>query len=360
MKICFVAPANNYHTQKFCNWFYNRGHEIHVISFIEGNIGNATVHYINAGVSPTEGDRKKLKYLLCANKIKQTIKSIKPDIVNVHYASSYGLAVALSGFHPYILSVWGSDVYDFPERSCLHKIAIQYSLKQADYLFSTSNAMADHCKKYTNKNFVITPFGVDLNTFTPQNRTKKNNYFTVGTVKRLEKKYGIDMIIKALSIIKEKRPEILIKARIAGKGSEETSLKELAKSLMVNDSVDWLGFISQQEAAKEWANMDIGIITSESESESFGVSAIEAEASGIPIIVSDIPGLKESTLPGESSIVVPKGDFRAVAESIMLLYSNKEMRERLGTNGREYVSKNFEINNCFQLIERFFIKKQIN
>ena len=107
MKICFIAPANNYHTQKFCKWFYNRGHEIHVISFIEGSIDNTTIHYINAGVSPTENDPKKIKYLLYANKIKQIIKYIKPNVVNVHYASSYGLAVALSGFHPYILSVWG-------------------------------------------------------------------------------------------------------------------------------------------------------------------------------------------------------------------------------------------------------------
>ena len=90
--------------------------------------------------------------------------------------------------------------------------------------------MAEHCKKYTNKKFIITPFGVDLNGFTPKNRTNRNTYFTVGTVKRLEKKYGIDMIIKALSLIKERNPEIYIKARIAGKGSEETRLKELAKS----------------------------------------------------------------------------------------------------------------------------------
>ena len=77
----------------------------------------------------------------------------------------------------------------------------------------------------------------------------------------------------------------------------------------IDSIVKWLGFISQEDAAKEWANMDIGIIPSVSDSESFGVSAVECQACGVPVIISDIPGLEESTCPGKSSLVVPRGDY---------------------------------------------------
>ena len=54
MKICFIAPANNYHTIKWCNWFSERGHIIHVVSFVPGEIENANVHYIDPGVGTQE------------------------------------------------------------------------------------------------------------------------------------------------------------------------------------------------------------------------------------------------------------------------------------------------------------------
>ena len=58
MKICFIAPANNYHTQKWCHWFRNRGHQIDVISFTEGEIEGCTVHYTTVVQEYAEVTRK--------------------------------------------------------------------------------------------------------------------------------------------------------------------------------------------------------------------------------------------------------------------------------------------------------------
>ena len=98
-------------------------------------------------------------------------------------------------------------------------------------------------------------------------------------------------MIKAVAIIKKTRPEIPIKLRIAGKGEKEEEYKQLAVKLGIADVTTWLGFISQEEAAREWANMDVAVIASTLESESFGGSAVEAEACGTAVIISDIPGL---------------------------------------------------------------------
>lgn len=361
MKICFIAPANNYHTKKWSQWFASRGHEIHIISFIDAKSDDvATVHYIDTGASVQQSDIKKIRYLLYAKRLKQTVDKIEPDVVNVHYATSYGTVAALSGVKNYALSVWGTDIYGFPNKSFLHKVMLQFSLYKAKYLFSTSKAMAEEGGKYTNKRFEITPFGVDMELFSPEQRTRKiandmkgEEEFIVGTVKSLVPVYGIDYLLKAVAIVKKEKPEIPIKLRVAGKGPMEATYKRLAEELGIADITTWLGFIPQNKVAEEWANMDLAVVYSNAES--FGVSAVEAQACETPLIISDIPGLKEATSPGESSYVISAGKEKELARAIVYLYEYADERERLGKNGREFVAKNYEINDTFKHIEEIFM-----
>ncbi len=347
MKICFIAPANNYHTKKWTNWFVSRGHEVHIVSFIKDTIPNAKVHFIDTGANADGSDASKVKYLFKARKIKKIVDSIKPDIVNVHYATSYGTAAALSGIKNYVLSVWGSDIYDFPKKSILHKLMLEFSLKRAKWLFSTSKAMAVEGNKYTRKKFIITPFGVDMELFNPNKRTRSasDNKLVIGTIKGLTDKYGISYILKAAAIVR-KKTDIQIELRIAGKGPQEQEYKKLAKELN----------ISQEEAAKEWANMDIALVPSTLESESFGVSAVEAQACGTPVIISDIPGLMEATLPNETSIVVKRKNERQLADAIIALYNNREKQKALSERGREFVCSTYELGMCFEKIEKYYYK----
>lgn len=354
MKICFIAPANSIHTQKWCKWFSQRGHEVYVISLTKEDDIDANVYFLDSGAKPTDSDIKKLGYLKTIFRLKKIIQEIQPDIVNVHYATSYGIIAALAGVEKFILSVWGSDVYTFPRRSVFHKSMLKFVLNRAGCLFSTSKAMADECRRYTGKSFEITPFGVDAELFSPKHRSRQDKDFVVGTVKTLSPKYGIDNILRAVSIIKDKHPEIPIKLRIAGKGSHADEYHQLAVGLGISDITTWLGFISQEQAANEWANFDCAIIPSESESESFGVSAVEAEASGCPVIITDIPGLKEATKPGVTSVVVPRSSPEKIAAELVRLYNDDSVRIKMGRAGRKFVEENYELNKCFLHVEEYF------
>lgn len=357
MKICFVGPANSSHIVKWCNWFSSRGHEIHVISFTPGEITSATVHLIDLGVDTNGSDVGKLKYLTTGGKIKRLVEDIHPDIVNVHYATSYGIAVALSGVKNYVLSVWGSDIYDFPKKSPLHRALLKYSLWKAPYLFSTSRAMAKEGSKYTKKEFEITPFGVDMKLFNPNKRTRPQNEppFTIGTVKTLADLYGIEYILKAAAIIKDEHKDLDIGVRISGDGPDAEKYKELANELGISNITSFQGRISQEQAASEWANMDVAVIPSVLY-ESFGVAAVEAQASEIPVVISDVEGLKETTIPGISSIVVDKKNEREIADAIIKLYREPELRQKMGNAGRAYVNENFELQSMFENIEELLMK----
>lgn len=359
MKICFVADAGSSHTKKWCKWFKDRGHKISVISFTHGYIEGVDIKIINTGANVVGGELGKLKYFSAIHKIKQYLYDLKPDIVNVHYATSYGTVVALSGYKNYVLSVWGSDIYEFPQKGAIHKAMLKFSLSKAKYIFSTSKAMAEETHKYTKKKIEITPFGVNMELFNPNKRTrphyvKEDNHFIVGTVKSLSPIYGIEYLLKAVAILKTEHPEIPIQLRIAGEGPGENYYKKLAKKLNIDDITIWLGFISQEDAAKEWANMDIAVIPSLQES--FGVSAVEAQACGTPVIISDVVGLREVTDPMITSFVVKKCDETALVKAMLHLYNHENDRKNMGKSGRRYVENKYELDECFRKVERLFFE----
>lgn len=321
-----------------------------VISLVlpDGNI-DANVYCLSSRISPDAREWEKIGYLTNVRKIRSLVAALQPDIISVHYASSYGTMAVFAGLKKFILSVWGSDVYSFPRRGALHCQLLKLVLRRAGRIFSTSYAMAKETGKYTNKKITVIPFGVDMELFNPRLHERNDNNFIIGTVKGLSPEYGIDTLLKAIAFVRQVRPDISLQCRIAGSGNGEYMLKELANALGINDRVSWLGKKSQDEAAYEWANFDCGIIPSQLES--FGVAALEAQACGCPLIVSDAEGLLESTLPQITSMVIPRGDVQALAKAIIELYENPAKRETMGKAGIEFVGKHYDIKYCFHLME---------
>lgn len=307
------------------------------------------LHWLRSKSKPRGSELQKIGYLKVIGQARRIIESIDPDVLHAHYASSYGLIMSLATRRPYYLSVWGSDVYEFPRKSPLHRAMIRRCLSAPAWLMSTSRAMADECCRYTDRHFEITPFGVDMELFTPRKRVSHGG-FVIGTVKTLERKYGIDTLLRGCALLHDRRPDLDVRVRVAGKGSMEGELRELASTLGMDGYLTWLGFISQQEAAKEWASFDVACIESESESESFGVSAVEAQASGTPLVISDIPGLMEACDGGRTAVVTPRRSPEAVASAIEALADDPARRARMGAEGRAYVEREYEIGACFERI----------
>jgi len=154
---------------------------------------------------------------------------------------------------------------------------------------------------------------------------KEKQDFVVGTIKGLYDEYGIRYILEATAAIKEEG-HIPIKLHIAGNGPQEKEYREFAEYIGISDITTWLGFLSQERAAEEWANMDIAIIPSTLESESFGVASVEVQACVTPVIISDIPGLMESTEPGKPCIVVKRCESEEIKDAIVELYEIKLQR----------------------------------
>lgn len=354
MKICYLADINSAHTHKWLNYFKNKGYDIHVISLGNGEYEGVTVHCLDVtdNVMKKASDRNKLQYIKKIKRVKELVNEIKPDILHAHYATSYGLLGALANYHPYIISAWGSDVYDFPIKSPVHKMMLKYNLKKADYIFSTSNVMKEETQKYTNKNIEVTPFGVDINRFAPR-RTEKDEV-VIGTIKTLEEKYGIQYLVKAFAQLKDRNPDMNLKLRIGGKGSQEDYLKGLCRDLKIYNDVTFLGFVNPDDVVKEFQNFDIAVFPSTLDSESFGVAAVEAESCGTPIVVSEVGGLMESTKPGITSLVAKKASVEDLRDKIDMLVKDKELRLKMGAAARKFVEDNYNLEDNFAYVDKLY------
>lgn len=356
MKLCYLADANSIHTKKICDFFVKEGYEVSCISLNKGEIPGVKVYSMDEDPNSITNSLKKVTYLNKINKIKKIVEHIKPDIVHAHYASSYGLIAALLNYKPLVLSVWGSDVYDFPKKSILHKSILRFNLKKADYILSTSNVMKVETEKYTKKDIIVTPFGVDINKFKPSEYKKNDNNIIIGTIKSLEEKYGIEYLIRAFKIVVDSNPTIDFKLIIGGKGSQLEYLTNLSKELEIENLVDFIGFIDQVKVVDTLQKFDIAAFPSTLDSESFGVAAVEAQACGIPVVVTDVDGLLESTVPGKTSLVAKRKSVDDLAEKLNILVRDSKLRDDMGKNGRDNVIKNYNVIDNFNIIKDLYEK----
>jgi len=297
-----------------------------------------------------EGAIAKILFLKTVPHIKKLISKYRPDILHAHFATSYGIMGALTGFHPFIISVWGNDVFNFPQISFIHKKILQYNLNRADSILSTSHVMAKETSKYTSKPIIVTPFGVDLNIFQKRKTAKKNKHIVVGILKSLEDKYGIKYLLEAFKLLVNKNNNL--KLLIVGGGTKETELRELTKKLGIEKQTKFQGKVEYDEVPKYHNQMDIEVYPSIVDSESFGVSVVEACACENPVVVTDVGGLPEVVEDGKTGFVVPVKNSSLLADAISKLISDKELRIRVGKAGRDRVNKLYDWNdNLDQMVK---------
>lgn len=362
MKVLLVSDAGSIHTKRWASSLKDAGVDIVLFSITPADEGFYSQKDIRLYVfdlfsyknRKDRGGKKKVIPLFAplaahadaVRLLKKVLQEEKPDILHAHYATSYGLVAALSGYHPFVLSVWGSDVYEFPEQSFVNRTAVKYMLGKADRVLSTSRAMAVRTSLYYKGDIGITPFGVDIARFRKElPAVADNRRIVFGTVKTLSQKYGIDLLIRAFArmrlIMSEKygseAPETVLE--IAGKGPDRRTLGQLASDLGVAANVDFLGEVGHDSVPDLYSGMDVAVFLSRSES--FGVSAVEAMSCSVPVIASDAAGFME-VLEDGAGVIVPCGDVESAAEAMARLATDAGERMSLAVKGRRRVEERYD------------------
>lgn len=348
MHVALLSAANSVHTQKIANALCERGYRVTLFSLPNhADQDNAYDKSIQIKYLHTPGIKG---YIFNAGELRRLLLQDDIDILNAHYASGYGTLAGGIGFRPYVLSVWGSDVYDFPYEGWIKRALLKRNLRKADLLLSTSQCMAGQTEKFVrDKEIIVTPFGVDTTIFAPLDASTHEE-IRIGFIKGVSEKYGIEYLIRAFGKAIRACVNQKLHLYVYGDGNQMEAMESLVDELKITANVTFYGRIPHTAVPSALNKMDIFCVPSTLDSESFGVSAVEAMACGIPCITSDVAGLSEVMVNGETGYIVPRKDVDALADKIIELVMNPQMRTIMGKNGRKRVMQYYEWNKCVDKI----------
>lgn len=174
--------------------------------------------------------------------------------------------------------------------------------------------------------------GMDTEFFTPAANTRSSQplFAYVGRLKRYK---GVDLILQAFSTLNVPGATLAI----AGAGDYRDHLERLAQALGITNRVRFLGFISAEEKRdllrRAWASVFA------SPKEGWGLTNLEAQACGTPVIASDSPGLRESLKPDETGFLVPHADIPALAGAMQRLIDDPDLVDSMGNAGRRFAGR---------------------
>jgi glycosyltransferase involved in cell wall biosynthesis len=226
------------------------------------------------------------------------------DVVHAHWLPAG--AVALATRRPVVLTVHGTDV-ELARRARPLARAI---VGRMNVVLAVSNALADELRALGAHDVRVIPNGVEL----PDSVGEEAEPPEILFAGRLSREKGI------LELVEAARGHKLV---IAGDGPLRARVPET------------LGWLPPDELASLYARA--AVVACPSHREGFGVACAEAMAHGRAVIASDVGGLRDLVLDGETGLAVPAGDVEALRSALERLLADRELRRRLGTNARERV-----------------------
>jgi len=334
MKLMYIAIGGSSHTRKWVEYFRDAGSKVLLVSFYPCQpIAGVEVRVLKC--------RNRASMLMKLPRVKKLIAEFQPDILHAHYASSCGLVGALTGFRPFVLSTWGDDIMVFPHKSPLHRLLVSWVIKKADYVTATGAMLGRHTEALTNgtKDVQVISFGVDIERFSVVKR-QEHKVFQIGAVRNLMPKYGLEYLIRATARLIAKNHKVHL--TLIGPGYLRTKLESLCRELGIQKEVTFTGELPNEEMHKCMARFDLVVMPSVSAGETFGVSAVEAMATGLPVIASDIGGLPEVVSNGKTGRLVKPADVTDLFESLKYYIENPDIRLEHGRAGRRRVEELFD------------------
>lgn len=181
--------------------------------------------------------------------------------------------------------------------------------------------------------------GIDLKRFSMRDRRWEDAArFNIGCIARLENEKGIEFLIQAVKIIREFIP--YVRLIIVGEGGERRKLTWLAERLNLKEYVQWVGY---QKAIEKWYGyFDVYVLPSVVR-ESFGITLVEAMASGVPAVASRIGGTPEIVEHKVTGLLAEPGNSRDLADKLLYLYNNRESAKDMSVLARKRVEERFSL-----------------
>ncbi len=296
-----------------------------------------------------------------ASKLVDVVKYENLDLLHVHYAIPHAAVAYMAKkilltegrYVPVVTTLHGTDITLVGSNRTFAPV-VAFSINKSDGVTAVSESL----KQQTNEYFDIKLDIEVINNFIDFERFKKvdkdhfkkaiapNGEFILTHTSNFRKVKRVDDVIHIFKRVNEKLPSKLL---LIGDGPERQNLEALCRQMQLCDEIRFLG---KQDAVEELlAVSDLFIMPSGSES--FGLAALEAMACEVPVISSDVGGLPEVNIQGETGFLSPVGAVDEMAKNAITILENPQLLSTFRANALRQ-AKRFDIDNILPQYERYY------
>jgi N-acetyl-alpha-D-glucosaminyl L-malate synthase BshA len=342
----------------------DHGHEVHFITYSQParlDFFSENLFYHEVTVSKYPLFDYPPYELALASKLVDVVSYEQLDILHVHYAIPHASAaymakqiLASNGIHiPVVTTLHGTDI-TLVGKDRTYKPVVTFSINQSDGVTAVSQDLKnDTCKFFEiKKDIKVIPNFIDLNRF----QHKAQNHFKIAIAPHEEKIIvhtsnfrkvkRVPDVVKIFAKIIEKIPAKLL---LAGDGPERSEVEQLVRELNLKDSVRFLGKL---DAVEEILSVsDLFLLPSETES--FGLAALEAMACKLPVISSNAGGIPELNIDGVTGFLNEVGDIDGMAANAIHILENQERLDAFKARALAH-AKTFDIALIMPQYEAFY------
>ncbi|HEX2222481.1 MAG TPA: glycosyltransferase [Candidatus Limnocylindria bacterium] len=361
MRLAFIADPNSIHTRRWVGFFARRGHSVHLlegygVEVRDGLPEEVAVHRYRAFgpwripiVSSLQG-RAPLRRLL---------GDLRPDVLHGHYITRYGWQTRLSGFHPYVITPWGSDVFVTPRSSLRARLWGRATLRGADLVTVLTEQMRDAVTRMgaRPRRIATVRFGVDTRRFSPGpadpelvERLGLGGRPLLFSPRAARPLYRHDTVLDAVAGLDD---AVVV---MSGRNADPDYLAEVrarAARAGVGERLRIIDDIPEPELLALYRTADV--VVSVPESDGFPSTVLEAMACGAPVVASDVPAVRSVLERFAPELIVPAGDASALAAALRrALALGGDGRAALAERMRRYAGEEADQETNMLKMERLY------
>lgn len=328
MRILYFTRSDSVHDQRFMNALLESGHTGYVLRLYRGDYptpnGITPIHW--RGI---KGPLRTLQIPGLVYQLRRTLRELKPHLVHAGPIHDAAFLAARAGADPLLTMSWGFDLMHDVQVSPLLARRARYALARSTRLITDAHSSADEAVKlgFDAAKICVFPWGVDLDHFSPLNtvvsgkKWREARGWSDNTVllclRSMEPNYGVDVLARAFTAAARQNPALRL--ILLGDGSQRESILKLLEDGGVMDKVYVGGRVANAELTTFYGAADVYITPSHVDGSS--VSLMEAMASGLPTIASDIPANLEWVRPGDNGWIFPDGDWHKLSQIIQAAHT---------------------------------------
>jgi glycosyltransferase involved in cell wall biosynthesis len=363
LSLAFLGDPNSIHVRRWVSFFAERGHAVTLI--VPAGV------QVEPGLTPSIRLERfrgfdalsasaPLALLRSARSVRRAVARVQPDIVNAHFLTVHGWLAWLSGFHPYAVTLWGSDIYVGPRRWRAVRILARLSLRSADLVMGDSEDLLLAAQKLSapRDRTELIGWGVDTTRFSGgeapaelRSRLGLEGRRVVFSPRAINRLYRQNVVLGALAQLPA--DVAVVMSRYNADAPEVEAIERQAASLGLSDRLVIVDGIAHAEMPDFLRLADV--VVSVPVSDATSVTILEALACERQVVAADLPSVREWLEELDPASMVPVDDVSATAQALArALERTPAERVAIGGRGRAIVRERADQTVSLGNVERLY------